>query len=158
MLLLVNAIYDLTIGIHDTNGIKPNLNAMRNGIAFRGEMFVRRIPMSEVPRDDAGSAEFVHKLYREKDAIFDTFEREGSFESLSVPKLTLGYNYQDLYLMVGWTVLLVTPLFYFLIDFVSNAGLYSNLAFLAVMVLSNSIYEFVGLGEVPKAVLSFIHC
>lgn len=62
----VNAIYDLTIGIQDTDGHKPNLNAIRNGIPFKGEMFVRRIPMSDVPQDEAGSAEFIHKLYREK--------------------------------------------------------------------------------------------
>lgn len=68
--VLVNAIYDLTIGIQDTDGIKPNLNAIRNGIPFKGEMFVRRIPMSEVPQDDEGSAQFIHKLYREKVKCF----------------------------------------------------------------------------------------
>lgn len=131
----ISAIYDLTIGIADNNGIKPDLNAIRNGIPFKGELFVRRIPMSEVPEDDKGSAEFIHNLYRQKDEIFDVYDKTGSFKSLNVPLVNKPPNYEDWYLVMMWMVLLVTPLMYYIFNFVQTATLFQNCVLLFAMFL-----------------------
>ncbi len=99
-------------------------------------MFVRRIPISEVPLDDEGSAEFVHKLYREKDEIFDVYKKTGSFKSLGMPLIQRAHNYSDLYISIAWTVALVTPLFYYLYIFFQTANLFSIILFLTVATLS----------------------
>ncbi len=65
-MIKVNAIYDLTIGIEENSNVKANMNTMRNGNPLKGELFVRRIPMSDVPEDEEGSAKFIHNLYKEK--------------------------------------------------------------------------------------------
>ena len=109
---------------------------MRNGVPFKGQFFIRRIPMSEVPLDDKGSAEFVHKLYREKDEIFDVYKNTGSFKSLGMPLIERPHNYSDLYISLMWCVLLVTPLFYYLYIFFQSANLFSIVIFLTIGFLS----------------------
>ena len=42
------------------------MNAVRNGVPFKGELFVRRIPITDVPQDDEGSAQFIQDLFRKK--------------------------------------------------------------------------------------------
>jgi len=131
----INAIYDLTIGIAENNGIKPDLNAIRNGIPFTAEFLVRRIPITDVPTDDEGSAAFIHDLYRKKDEIFDVYDKTGSFKSLNVPLVNKGPNYEDWYLCIMWMVLLVTPLIYFIFNFIQTATLFQNCVLLFLMFL-----------------------
>lgn len=138
----INAIYDLTIGIAETDGKKPDLNSMRNGVPFKGEIYARRIPMSEVPEGDAESAEFVHKLYREKDEIFDVYKKEGTFKSLGEPIILRPHNYMDLYISLTWCFLLVTPLVYYLVIFFQSASLFSISIFLAIGFLTSITSDF----------------
>ena len=64
--VLVDAIYDLTVGIKSNDGHKPDLNTIRNGIPLQAEIYVKRVSFSDVPQDEEGSANFLHKLYQEK--------------------------------------------------------------------------------------------
>lgn len=50
----------------DPNGPKPDFNTIRAGFGLKGQLLVRRIPFSSVPEDEEKSAEFIHKLYKEK--------------------------------------------------------------------------------------------
>lgn len=42
-------------------------------------LYIRRIPLEQVPEDEKAAAEWLQKLYVEKDAILDSFHETGSF-------------------------------------------------------------------------------
>lgn len=147
----INAVYDLTLGIEEKDGIRPDLNGMRNGIPFKGELVVKRIPMSEVPQDDAGSAEFIHNLYRKKDELFDVYHKNGTFKSLNISQINKPPNYYDLYLHVMWAILLCTPMLYYLFYIIQNGTLYSNIVLCLVLVgASVSSKLFIGFSSSEK--------
>lgn len=52
---------------------------MLNGEYLEPYMYVRRIPLEQVPEDEKAAAEWLQKLYVEKDAILDSFHETGSF-------------------------------------------------------------------------------
>ena len=43
-----------------------NTKDIRKGEPLNAQIFIRRIPFSEVPTDEVESAKFLHKLYKEK--------------------------------------------------------------------------------------------
>ena len=45
---------------------KCNQIDVRKGEPLNVQIFIRRIPFSEVPTDEVESAKFLHKLYKEK--------------------------------------------------------------------------------------------
>jgi len=63
---LVDAVYDLTIGIENVNEKPADLNAVRNGIPLKSELYVRRFSFKDIPESEEESAKFIHKLYVEK--------------------------------------------------------------------------------------------
>ena len=44
----------------------PTLQNMLRGRKVMSEIYVRRIPLSEVPDDDEGASNYLHELYRQK--------------------------------------------------------------------------------------------
>lgn len=133
----IGAIYDLNVGIEYKNNIRPDFNAIQNGIPLNGEMLVRRISMSEVPNDDEGSAKFIHKLYQEKDEIYDVYSRTGSFASLGLKRVDLSLNYYDLCIVSMWALICCSPMVYYLYVLLSNASLLVNLLILALVFISS---------------------
>ena len=43
-----------------------NTKDIRKGEPLNAQIFIRRIPFSEVPTDEVESAKFLHKLFKEK--------------------------------------------------------------------------------------------
>ena len=89
---------------------------------FLFKVFIRRIPMSSIPiHDEKLNAEFLQQLYREKDEIFDVFDKYGDFSSLGVKKHTLKKNRNDMYITIFWLLVILIPsIYYFLIWFWSG--------------------------------------
>ena len=47
-------------------GVAPTLQNMLRGRKVMSEIYVRRIPLDEVPDDDEGASNYLHELYRSK--------------------------------------------------------------------------------------------
>ncbi len=69
----VDAIYDCTLAIKSENGVKPNILMIKNGEAVKGQMFINRIPLKDVPIDDEKKcSEFLYKMYENKVSLIYT--------------------------------------------------------------------------------------
>lgn len=126
----------MNVGIVERDGAKADLNTIRRGIPLKSEIFIRRIPISEVPTDENESAKFIHKFYQEKDQIYDVFAKNGTFESLGVQKYELPKNYYDFYIIIFWVTILWLPAFYGLYAFVVNASILMNSILIIILILS----------------------
>ncbi|CAF4401389.1 unnamed protein product [Rotaria sp. Silwood2] len=81
----ITGIYDLTVGFKKS-GAKPTLLSIIKGRSCQAEIFVRRIPLTEIPKDTNGCNNWVHKLYAEKDIIYDYFARRDTFEGYDLAR------------------------------------------------------------------------
>lgn len=118
----VSSILDITCGFRK-DGAEPTLMNIIKGKAVRGEFYVRRIPIAEVPvENDEVCGEWLHELYRNKDKIYDNFEKNGRF-TLGT-EMDIPWRYNDLATYIFWFILLCVPLFYYLGQVFMTGSLY----------------------------------
>ncbi|CAF3362079.1 unnamed protein product [Rotaria socialis] len=129
----VTAVYDITIAFQTPKN--PELSNLLIGQRCQAEGFIRRIPISEVPYDDEEkSAQFVHKLFQEKDQIFEYFLQHGTFEGAGNPKaIDLKRKKQDLIIEISCLIIIGLPSIYLLIKFLLFGSILSQIIFLFIV-------------------------
>ncbi|XP_063775808.1 1-acyl-sn-glycerol-3-phosphate acyltransferase delta isoform X2 [Pseudophryne corroboree] len=65
---VVSAVYDSTLNFR--NNENPTLLGVLNGKKYHADMYVRRIPLEEIPEEEQECARWLHKLYQEKNVIY----------------------------------------------------------------------------------------
>lgn len=73
----ITCIYDVTLGC-DTD-TAPTLTNVLLGRRTQAHMYIRRIPISNIPEEETGAAKWLSDLYVEKDDLLDTFHKTGKF-------------------------------------------------------------------------------
>ena len=139
----VDYIYDINLGINDVNGKKPCLAQIKDGIPVFGQAYIRRIPLTDVPiHDEKLCSEFLQKLYREKDEIFDVFDKHGDFSSLGVKKHIIKKNKYDMYITIFWLIITLVPSCYFFLVWFWNGSLLLKLGFTGFITIGNLFLKF----------------
>jgi hypothetical protein len=86
-------------------------------------ILIRRISISEIPKDTEGCSNWVHELYREKDKAYDYFVRHGTFEGNGLPRVEIPRNYYDLLIELGWMLIIGVPSIIYLFKFFWTSSL-----------------------------------
>lgn len=60
------AIYHIQIAFKESDSVKPTMKNLLLGQKIEGHMYMKRIPLEEIPEEDEAAAEWLHKLYQEK--------------------------------------------------------------------------------------------
>lgn len=151
-----SSILDIQLGISKDSSVKPTIFNILNGKPITAHMHVRRIPSESVPENEEQAAEWLQELFRQKDAMQDSFHTHGDFFTGSnVPKkvaLKQHPRLHSLINMVGWNVVTVVPITYYLVqqlvsgEFVRfSIGSSVLLAFYLLMV------KAIGMSKISKA-------
>ncbi|KAA0190417.1 hypothetical protein HAZT_HAZT008713 [Hyalella azteca] len=84
-------IYDVTVGFNTKEGAEPTVLNMLQGRRVVGEMYIRRLPLRDVPvGDDQKTSQYLHNLYQTKDRLLDSYCNTGSFTSQNdMPKFVV---------------------------------------------------------------------
>ena len=134
LLDLVTGIYDLTVGFKRT-GAEPTLISMMRGRSCQAEIFARAFPVEQIPKDTNECANWIHKLYQEKDEIYDTFVRHDTFENHGLTRIEIPRNCYDLLIELGWISIIGLPSIYYLIKFLCTSSLLAQLIFLFLTIV-----------------------
>ncbi|KAI4489507.1 hypothetical protein M0802_011042 [Mischocyttarus mexicanus] len=123
------AIYNIQIAFKESDTVKPTMTNLLLGKKVEAHMYMKRIPLSEVPEDDDAAADWLHKLYQEKDHMAESFHNTGDFFATSGVSKTdsfkLDRTYYSLFNTVFWFVVVLVPMIYYLIQlFLSGSTLY----------------------------------
>ncbi|XP_017755673.1 PREDICTED: 1-acyl-sn-glycerol-3-phosphate acyltransferase gamma-like [Eufriesea mexicana] len=116
----IRAIYDIQIEFKADSPNKPTITSILYGKPVVAYMHINRIPVEKVPKDEKGAAEWLHKLYEEKDRLAESFHETGDFFATSgvakVDKIILKRRYYSLVNTVCWAVIVLVPMIYYLIN------------------------------------------
>ncbi|QQP41572.1 1-acyl-sn-glycerol-3-phosphate acyltransferase gamma [Caligus rogercresseyi] len=72
----VPAIYDVTIVAKKADS---TISRIIGGLRLEADVYVRRIPIKDIEKNEASIKKFLMKTYAEKDALIDTFIQSGTF-------------------------------------------------------------------------------
>jgi lysophosphatidic acid acyltransferase/lysophosphatidylinositol acyltransferase len=99
-------------------------------------MCIRRIPISEIPKDTEGCSNWVHDLYAQKDQIYDYFARHDTFEGSGLQRLEVPWNYYDLLIEIGWILIIGVPSIIYLFKFLWTNSFIAQIIFLILISLA----------------------
>ncbi|XP_015415509.1 PREDICTED: 1-acyl-sn-glycerol-3-phosphate acyltransferase delta [Myotis davidii] len=143
---VVSAVYDCTLNFR--NNENPTLLGVLNGRKYHADMYVRRIPLEQVPEDEDQCSAWLHRLYQEKDAFQEEYYRTGTFpETPMVPSRRPWTLLNWLF----WASLLLYPFFRFLVSMASSGSSLTLAGFVLVFfVASMGVRWMIGVTEIDK--------
>nr|XP_035153002.1 1-acyl-sn-glycerol-3-phosphate acyltransferase delta isoform X1 [Callithrix jacchus] len=130
------------------NNENPTLLGVLNGKKYHADLYVRRIPLEDIPEDDAKCSAWLHKLYQEKDAFQEEYYRTGTFpETPMVPPRRPWTLVNWLF----WASLMLYPFFQFLVSMIRSGSSLTLASFILVFfVASMGVRWMIGVTEIDK--------
>ncbi|XP_068866196.1 1-acyl-sn-glycerol-3-phosphate acyltransferase delta isoform X2 [Aphelocoma coerulescens] len=143
---VVSAVYDSTLNFR--NNENPTLLGVLNGKKYHADLYVRRIPLEDVPEDEQECSTWLHKLYQEKDAFQEEYYRTGTYPAVPIipprrPWTLLNWLF--------WALLLLYPLFKLLINMINSGSSLTLASFAFVIIIASvGVRWMIGVTEINK--------
>jgi len=99
-------------------------------------MCIRRIPISEIPKDTEACGNWVHNLYAYKDQTYDYFARHDTFEGNGLQRIEIPWNYYDLLIEIGWILIIGVPSIIYLFKFLWTSSFIAQIIFFILIFLA----------------------
>lgn len=141
----IDYIYDINLAVQNINGSKPTLMHLLNGLPAKFEIALRRIPVSSIPIDDENQcADWLQKHYKEKDDIFDVYDKNGDFSKVGfgLKKHYIKKNGYDLIVLCSWLVLITVPSIYYTVLILINGTWSFKLIVVFVIISVNLLTKY----------------
>ncbi|XP_075604643.1 1-acyl-sn-glycerol-3-phosphate acyltransferase delta isoform X4 [Balearica regulorum gibbericeps] len=142
----VSAVYDSTLNFR--NNENPTLLGVLNGKKYHADLYVRRIPLEEVPEDEQECSNWLHKLYQEKDAFQEEYYRTGTYPAVPIVPPRRPWTLLN---WLFWALLLLYPLFKLLINMINSGSSLTLASFAFVIVMASvGVRWMIGVTEINK--------
>ncbi|XP_031450491.1 1-acyl-sn-glycerol-3-phosphate acyltransferase gamma isoform X3 [Phasianus colchicus] len=142
----VSAVYDVTLNFRGNKN--PSLLGILYGKKYEADMCVRRFPLEDIPQDEKEAANWLHKLYQEKDALQEMYNQEGTFPGQQFKPPRRPWTLLN---FLFWATVLLSPLFTFGFGVFASGSPLLILAFLGfVGAASFGVRRLIGVTEIEK--------
>ncbi|KAB0398099.1 hypothetical protein E2I00_019747, partial [Balaenoptera physalus] len=142
----VAAVYDVTLNFRGNKN--PSLLGILYGKKYEADMCVRRFPLEEIPLDEKEAAQWLHKLYQEKDALQEMYNQKGVFPGEQFKPARRPWTLLN---FLFWATLLLSPLFSFVLGVFASGSPLLILTFLGfVGAASFGVRRLIGVTEIEK--------
>nr|XP_003705225.1 PREDICTED: 1-acyl-sn-glycerol-3-phosphate acyltransferase gamma-like isoform X1 [Megachile rotundata]XP_012145117.1 PREDICTED: 1-acyl-sn-glycerol-3-phosphate acyltransferase gamma-like isoform X1 [Megachile rotundata]XP_012145119.1 PREDICTED: 1-acyl-sn-glycerol-3-phosphate acyltransferase gamma-like isoform X1 [Megachile rotundata] len=150
------AIYDIEAYFTPNDQVKPTITNLLLGKQVEVHVYMRRIPLEEIPEDDKGAGEWLYKLFERKDRMAESFFQTGDlFATSGVPRtdeFRLTRRYYSLTNTIFWAVVILIPMIYYLINlFLSGSTIYFSIGVGIIFVFYISMKKIIGISEISKS-------
>ncbi|KAG7299723.1 hypothetical protein JYU34_016722 [Plutella xylostella] len=123
----IPAIYNIQLAFDKDSKTPPTLTSLLYGKPVHAHMYIERIPVETVPEGEAEGAKWLHDLFVVKDKMQDSFMNTGDFFLQSgVPRVEpfeVAPRVWSLVNTLGWVVLTLIPMLYYLIGLLLSGRL-----------------------------------
>uniref|UniRef100_U3KCF1 1-acyl-sn-glycerol-3-phosphate acyltransferase delta n=2 Tax=Ficedula albicollis TaxID=59894 RepID=U3KCF1_FICAL len=143
---VVSAVYDSTLNFR--NNENPTLLGVLNGKKYHADLYVRRIPLEDVPKDEQECSTWLHKLYQEKDAFQEEYYRTGTYPAVPTVPPRRPWTLLN---WLFWALLLLYPLFKLLINMINSGSSLTLASFAFVIIIASvGVRWMIGVTEINK--------
>ncbi|KAF7216135.1 1-acyl-sn-glycerol-3-phosphate acyltransferase gamma [Nothobranchius furzeri] len=147
----VTAVYDVTLNFKDKQ--TPTLLGIINGKKYKADMCVKRFSVDEIPEDEQECAGWLHRLYQEKDALQEQYNKEGKFPG---PTIIPPRRPWTLLNSLFWATVLLSPLINFACGVVVSGSPLLIIGFILFLIIASvAIRRLIGVTEVKKTGSSY---
>lgn len=140
------AIMDVQLAFHENDVDKPTIINLLRGKQLTGHLYIRRIPMSEVPDDEEQAAIWLQELYVRKDKLQTSFHETGDFFKTSgikpITPITIPARRSSLLNWCAWMIMAMLPILYLLITMILSGNFSYVLIGCAIMFACKNHYYY----------------
>jgi len=137
----IPAVYNFMLAF-TKDSASPKFRTLLKGHTCKAQLYIKRVPMSEIPYEDEGKcADWLYKLFQEKDRIYDHFIQHDDFQGLGVPQVPVVRNYVDLLIECFWLTIIGIPSLIWFIKFIFNSTLFAKIIFLIILLIAYVILQ-----------------
>jgi lysophosphatidic acid acyltransferase / lysophosphatidylinositol acyltransferase len=131
-----DVIMDVQLAFHENDEHKPTIINLLRGKSITGHIYLRRVPMSDVPEDEKEAAQWLQDLYVRKDKLQASFHETGDFFKTSGITRIEPINFKPrLYTLlnwIAWMVIAMLPILYYLISMIMSGQIFYVLIGIAI--------------------------
>ncbi|XP_061914330.1 1-acyl-sn-glycerol-3-phosphate acyltransferase delta isoform X2 [Entelurus aequoreus] len=143
----VAAVYDSTLNFR--NNETPTLRDILSGKKYHADLYVRRIPLELIPEDESECADWLHKLYQEKDSFQELYMQTGLYPG---PTVSPPRRPWSLINWLFWSCLLLYPLGLLLVQLFASGSVTTILASVALCTAASvGVRWMIGQTEINRA-------
>lgn len=151
----VPAVYDILLTFNDDDPIQPTMTSLMMGKSVTAHMYMRRIPMEEVPTSPADQEKFLRDMFKRKDKLRESFVQTGDFFAISgvprIPPFSVDRRVHSLINMMTWAVVILCPMMYYLVSLLfSGTLLYFSIGATIIIFFMGLLYKTVGMSKISK--------
>lgn len=110
------AIMDVQLVFDEHAKDEPTIASLLRGRPLNGHIYLRRIPMTDVPEDEAAASKWLHELFVRKDKLQTSFHKTGDFfkDNDIAPIKVMQFKPRLVTLLnwVGWMIITMLPILY----------------------------------------------
>ncbi|KAK9879772.1 hypothetical protein WA026_006837 [Henosepilachna vigintioctopunctata] len=125
----VSAIYDCLTVFKEEDPNKPSMINLLNGKPVNAHLYIRRIPLEEVPESEEGQDKFIKDLFVIKDKMKEGFLKHGDLFALvdNVPRVEAVITQRRYYSLVNvvvWAFVVLIPMISYLLKLFLSGQLF----------------------------------
>lgn len=149
------AVMDIQLAFSQDDKIKPTILNIIRGKSLTGHLYLRRIPMSDVPANEDEAAKWLHDLYIRKDKLQASFHETGDFfkntEFVPIEPITIRRRPASVINWVSWMIVAMLPILYLLFSMIISGNLLYILSGVIVLVTFHLLYNYaLGMSKISK--------
>jgi len=114
----VPAVYDILVAFDDNEPVKPTITSMLFGRSVTAHMYMKRIPLEELPESEEEQDLYLRELFQKKDLMKESFLKTKNFFTTSgiepVEGFSLPRRLHPLLNMMFWMCVTLCPMVYYL--------------------------------------------
>ncbi|CAH1369228.1 unnamed protein product [Tenebrio molitor] len=151
----VPALYDIEICFKEDDPHKATIRNLLFGKPVVAHMYMRRIPLEELPETEHEQEIFLREMFARKDKLRDSFIKTGDFFATSgIPRLDsfeIERRINSVINMAIWVILICCPMVYYLIRLLfSGELLYFSIGFSIIGAFYLLLNKTIGMSEIKK--------
>ncbi|XP_017883045.1 1-acyl-sn-glycerol-3-phosphate acyltransferase gamma-like [Ceratina calcarata] len=152
----IPAIYDVQVHFKSNEPNKPSITNLLLGKPVNAHLYMRRIPLEEVPREEEAAAKWLHELFQRKDRLAESFEKTGDFFATSgVPRMQeyeLKPRLRSCLNTVVWSTVILLPILHHLISLLLSGSIFYFSIGVAIIVLFHMLMQkAISASEISKS-------
>lgn len=126
------AVYDIVLAFKPDDPVEPTMTNLLHGKKVNAHIYMKRIPMEDVPKTEEEQDVFLKEMFKRKDKLKESFVKTGDFFKTSgierIEPFTVKRRVYSLINIFVWAVSILCPMIYYLISlFLSGELVYFSI-------------------------------
>lgn len=123
------SVMDVQLVFDKKDKTEPTILNLLRGKPMHGHLYLRRVPMTEVPEDEVAGGQWLHELFVRKDKLQTSFHETGDFfkgnNITPIKPRVFKKRFSSLLNWVSWMILAMLPILYMLLNLILSGDIMS---------------------------------